>query len=55
MKDRKPRLTRDGLPVDPREWTVTDWKDLHEAVEKVRRLIAARHRPKGTHEPARQK
>lgn len=40
MKDRKPRLTVDGLPIDARDWLVQDWIDLHEAIEKVKRNVA---------------
>jgi hypothetical protein len=38
------RLSEDGLPVDARDWTAADWQDLHEAIEKVRCLVAERHR-----------
>ena len=38
----KPRL-RDGLPVSPNDWTADDWRDLHAAMETVRRLVGARH------------
>jgi hypothetical protein len=38
------RLSEDGLPVDARDWTAADWQDLHEAIEKAKRLIAGRHR-----------
>jgi hypothetical protein len=42
--DKRKRLSRDGLPVDGRDWTTADWQDLHEAVERAKRTIAARHR-----------
>lgn len=35
---------RDGIPVDARQWTEADWRDLHEAMEQVKERIAARHR-----------
>lgn len=37
------RLSRDGLPVDARDWQYEDWQDLHEAIEKVKRNVARRH------------
>ena len=42
-KNRKPRLTEDGLPRDGREWLPADWQDLHEAMEEAKRLIRERH------------
>jgi hypothetical protein len=45
---RAVKLTRDGLPVDGIDWTAADWQDLHEAVEKVKRLVSSRHKPKDT-------
>lgn len=41
----KQQLNRDGLPIDARDWTEADWQDLHEAIEKVKRNVARRHRP----------
>lgn len=38
------RLTDDGLLIDAREWEPCDWHDLHEAIEQIKRRIAARHR-----------
>ena len=32
-----------ALPVDANEWTVEDWRDLHEAIEQVKRRVAERH------------
>jgi hypothetical protein len=37
------KMSREGLPVDPREWTRSDWQDLHEAMERAKRAIAKRH------------
>ena len=47
-RPEKPRkeLTRDGLPKDARDWTEADWADLYHALEKAKRSIAARHRPR---------
>jgi hypothetical protein len=44
-KDRKTpkRLSRDGLPINPRDWTRTDWQDLHEAMERAKNAIRRRH------------
>lgn len=39
----KPKLNRDGLPIDRRDWTEEDWKDLHEAIEQAKDRIAKRH------------
>lgn len=41
------RLTRDGLPVDAREWREEDWRDLHLLIEEAKRRIAARHKAEG--------
>ena len=38
-----PKLTKDGLPVDAKDWTAADWQDLHEAMESVKRKVAKRH------------
>lgn len=42
-KRERRRLSPDGLPVDAREWNADDWRDLHEAMETVRRLVGDRH------------
>jgi len=36
--------TKDGIPVDGNEWTEQDWSDLWQAMKRVRRRIASRHR-----------
>lgn len=41
------RLNPDGLPRDARDWTEADWRDLHRAMETVRRLIGERHAGRG--------
>lgn len=46
-KDRPKKLNRDGLPVDARDWTEADWRELHEAIERIKRNVARRHQPKG--------
>ncbi len=51
-KDRHPRLTPDGLPIDAREWTRADWQDLHEAMEKVKRIVGKRHKETVSDRPA---
>lgn len=33
------RLDENGLPRDPNAWTAADWRDLHTALETVRRLV----------------
>jgi hypothetical protein len=45
QKRRLRKFSADGLPIDAREWTAADWRTLHEAVEKVKRDVAARHKP----------
>ena len=42
---RKPtKLNRDGLlPVDAKDRTAADWQDLYEAIERIKRNVAARH------------
>lgn len=42
----KQRLSTDRLPIDGKEWTVQGWKDLHEAIEKVKLKVRRRHQPK---------
>lgn len=39
----RPRLNRDGIPIDKNDWTKTDWADLHHAIEKAKKLIRKRH------------
>lgn len=51
-KRERRRLSPDGLPVDAREWTEDDWRDLHEAMETVKRKVAKRHeRVQQVHRP----
>lgn len=45
MKPKPKQLTADGLPRDAKDWVEADWQDLFVAVEKAKRLIAARHQP----------
>lgn len=45
-------FTEDGLPRDAKEWLEDDWRDLHRAMETVKRKVAKRHeQPRG--HPAR--
>lgn len=37
------KLSRDGLPVDGRDWTQEDWRDLHNAIETAKTAIRGRH------------
>lgn len=41
--DSKPVRLKDGVPVDPKDWTPEDWKDLHQAIEAVKDKIRKRH------------
>lgn len=43
MKNRKSRLTEDGLPRDGREWRVEDWATLFHGLEAIKRKIRERH------------
>lgn len=43
-REAKHRMTEDGLLRDAREWSEEDWRDLHEAIDRAKRRIAARHR-----------
>lgn len=45
-RDRAKRFTEDGLPRDAKDWTEADWRTLYEALEKINRDIAARHKEK---------
>jgi len=36
----------DGVPRDPRDWTVEDWNDLYKAMEWLKRRVAKRHAEK---------
>lgn len=38
------KLDRDGVPIDPNDWTYEDWKDLHFGIIAIKAKIAARHR-----------
>ncbi len=40
----KVRLDRDGVPIDPGDWTVEDWRTLHEGIIVIKAIIARRHR-----------
>ena len=42
--DHAKRFTADGLPRDPRKYTVEDWRDVFETVEALRKRIAERHK-----------
>lgn len=42
-KRERRRRSPDGLPIDAKEWTEADWRDLHEAMETVKRKVKARH------------
>ncbi len=37
------RLDDHGLPRAAADWTADDWRDLHTALETVRRLVGDRH------------
>ena len=41
---RKVRLDRHGLPVDPNDWTVEDWRTLWQGIAVIKAIIAHRHK-----------
>ena len=43
-KKERRSLSVDGMPIDAKLWTEQDWRDLHEAIEAVKRKVAARHK-----------
>jgi hypothetical protein len=43
-KDRKLKYDPDGVPVDARDWTEDDWRDLHCGISVIKAMIAARHK-----------
>jgi Trm5-related predicted tRNA methylase len=42
-REHAKRFTADGLPRDAREWTEADWRDLHDAMERVKENVRKRH------------
>jgi len=40
------QFAANGLPRDPRFWTVDDWRDLHRAMKTVIKKVGKRHREK---------
>ncbi len=51
MRMKKPRLNREGLPINRLDWTREDWQDLHEALEAAFAKIRERHKNDDPHEP----
>lgn len=39
------RYDENGVPRDVNDWTIQDWKDLHEAMQTVIRKVGERHHP----------
>ena len=37
------RFDENGLPRDANEWTEQDWRDLHEAMQRVIEKVGGRH------------
>ena len=51
---RRPiRLSRNGLPVDPKDWSQADWADLHDATECAKVAIKKRYIKGGENAAAR--
>jgi hypothetical protein len=40
---RPMKLSRDGIPIDAKDWTAADWQDLHNAIERAKNAIRKRH------------
>lgn len=38
------RLDRDGVPIDPNDWTVDDWRTLWTGMQGTKAMIAKNHR-----------
>ena len=57
MKDKARRralakkYTEDGLPRDSNEWTEEDWRDLHNALETIKKKVGQRHDRRRVSEP----
>lgn len=45
-REKKAKLTREGIPLDPRDFTPDDWQDLHAAMKVALEKIARRHKGK---------
>ena len=48
MKSKAERLRlarkyKDGILIDPKEWTAADWRDLHLNIERIKARIRKRH------------
>lgn len=46
---RELRKMKDGIPVDPRDWTERDWNDLWIAITWATTRIKRRHREGNLH------
>ena len=45
-REKKSKLTWEGILIDPLKWTEQDWRELHEAIKAAIEKIAARHKGK---------
>ncbi len=43
-REHSKRFDADGLPRDQNDWLEEDWKDLHDAMEWVKKRVAERHK-----------
>jgi hypothetical protein len=41
---KPPKLNKDGVPMDAKDWTVEDWRDLHQTIERIKKRVAKRHK-----------
>lgn len=41
---RRPRYDADGVPIDPADWEVEDWRILNDGIAAIKVAIARRHR-----------
>ncbi len=40
---KRKKLSPNGLPINSNDWTYEDWRDLHNAIETVKRKVGERH------------
>jgi hypothetical protein len=51
---KKAGLSRDGLPLDPNDWSREDWEDLHRTLEAFKGRARRRHDREGNRKGGRE-
>ena len=51
MAGERVKQYRDGIPVNPNDWTVEDWKDLYLSLEFAKARIRKRHEKSSNKRP----